>query len=200
MVGRVTHAIDIYNVPTSANQPAIQPGTRLIASSLKRPVTGAFIVFNHREQGVNIFRCIGKENDIIEVKDATVYRNNVKIGEPYVWNEYVINNLQLGEVEGYFKSMGIEVQPIGADSFSVTLSENQLKEYRLSLKRRILPGTPNALHLDFKSRGFTPDNFGPVKVPAKSYFLLGDNRHDAMDSRYLGFINEKDIISTAISH
>lgn len=34
----------------------------------------------------------------------------------------------------------------------------------------------------------TRDNWGPIVVPPDSFFVLGDNRDDSEDSRYLGFI------------
>jgi len=39
-------------------------------------------------------------------------------------------------------------------------------------------------------------NFGPKPVPAKSYFVMGDNRHESIDSRILGFIPEDQIGGT----
>ena len=40
-------------------------------------------------------------------------------------------------------------------------------------------------------------NFGPVIVPADSYFFLGDNRDDSGDSRYIGFVPRRLLIGRA---
>ncbi|HUB88654.1 MAG TPA: signal peptidase I [Dyella sp.] len=37
-------------------------------------------------------------------------------------------------------------------------------------------------------------DFGPVTVPAGQYLLLGDNRDNSMDSRYLGFFPRHEIV------
>ncbi|WP_374403646.1 signal peptidase I [Niveibacterium sp.] len=40
-------------------------------------------------------------------------------------------------------------------------------------------------------------SFGPVVVPPDHYFMLGDNRDNSEDSRYIGFVPHSDIIGRA---
>jgi signal peptidase I len=39
----------------------------------------------------------------------------------------------------------------------------------------------------------TRDNWGPIVVPPKRYFVLGDNRDNSEDSRYWGFVDREEI-------
>ena len=40
-------------------------------------------------------------------------------------------------------------------------------------------------------------NFGPISVPAESYFFLGDNRDNSADSRYIGVVPRRLLIGRA---
>lgn len=58
---------------------------------------------------------------------------------------------------------------------------------------------PYVQHTDRSSMvGNVRDNLGPVTVPPDTYFVLGDNREESLDSRFFGPISKEHIVGKAV--
>ncbi|MDN5346623.1 MAG: signal peptidase [Clostridia bacterium] len=54
------------------------------------------------------------------------------------------------------------------------------------------------LNEDYLPKGVVLEDFGPVKVPEGSYFMMGDNRKYSADSRVWGALERKYILGKAL--
>lgn len=55
----------------------------------------------------------------------------------------------------------------------------------------------NRRHVQFFPMAGSIATFGPVTVPADQYFMMGDNRNNSEDSRYIGFVPRELLIGRA---
>jgi len=200
---RLTDILYIYKVPSNYNSPTLDEGKIVFASCLKPIKYNDFIVFRKPKEYIMIFRCIGMPGDSIEIRDDKVYRNSKPLNENFTINDYLITQKQLNSIKTKVTEKNYLV-PRGDTLYKITLTNKEFKAYRLNLPPDVLKkgdtSTDMYIYADFKKKGFNKDNFGPVKVPADSYFLLGDERPYAFDSRYIGFIKKNEIISTVLGH
>jgi signal peptidase I len=200
-VAGITHMFEVVAISATSSQPTYKPGDKVFASKFKKPDNNLTILFKGPDKATWLFRCIGKEGDVIEMKHETVYLNGKILNEPYAWNEYCIRKDQLNLIIGYIEQNKNTVNAINDSLFFIALTSKEIKEYNLDLKPYAAPkdSINPGIYPDFKRMGYNEDNFGPLKIPKDCYFVLGDNRHDAFDSRYFGFVKKEDVISTVLN-
>ncbi len=211
IVVRITGMLQYYKIPTPANEPTINVGDWVFASTLKNVLPYKFVVVtseyadslnsaytrDFRPGSHYLYRLCGTEGDVLEMKNGVLWVNHKNFDEGLNLNiQYKIINKEFYLIAEEDINPDISEFLIMGDSAMVTFDNLLLKKYqsKLHLVPFIITDTTNGPFkwLD-KNSTWTPDNFGPLKVPATSCFVLGDNRHNALDSRYIGFIKKENI-------
>ncbi len=95
-----------------------------------------------------------------------------------------------GNIPFVKRVIGLPGETVEVRGKAVYVHGNKLDEpYKIHVDSTIYspdPWTPEELKVR--------DNFGPVTVPADSYFVMGDNRDNSNDSRYWGFVTWHEVI------
>jgi signal peptidase I len=168
-----TTLVQAFVIPTGSMEDTLLIGDHLLVDKLayapagsvskyilpyENPKDGDIIVFRYPVDISQTFvkRVIGVAGDHIKMINQQVYRNGVKLNEPYV----------------------VHKNPY-PDSFRDNFPNSE----------------PNLMLLD-RAREMLASNVvnGEVVVPPNSFFAMGDNRDNSLDSRYWGFVPRENIM------
>jgi signal peptidase I len=203
ITARLTNVLSLYYINSYANEPTLKTGQIITASRLKQPDTNTFVCIKARSgKGILVYRCVARGNDLVEIRNGVFYLNGKKRDEPYTWNQYHISTKQLSSIASYVRTYHYPVFDVNDSTHAITISAADLKKYHLDLQPWIIPkqDIDSGMFRLFVNDKYNRDNFGPIRVPKNAYFLLGDNRHDAYDSRYMGFISKDQVVCTVIHY
>lgn len=202
-IGKITKTFRLHTAATIANEPTINPKSKFFSSNLVTPKLFDFICFNIPDSNSNaefVFRVCGQENDIVEIKHGDLYVNNILRDTQFKLIQ--LYSISQREYEMIEYSTDIDKEMLFSrtrDSLTFALEKRFLRENKMEWNRKILSTDfiDDEISVKF-SKNWNQDNFGPIKVPSNSYFVLGDNRYNALDSRYLGFIKKENVTSTVL--
>jgi signal peptidase I len=181
IVGSVVTAFVLFRVmtvPTGAMANTIIPGDRvLVTRSVGEVQRGDVVVFKFpRDQRVlYVKRVIGMPGDEVWIQGAKVFINAVELPEQHVMVSFD---------GGSQHSALTEVR---------TESPGPNAHYRVYYDAAQAEGGESFVTPDMK---YGVAN--PVKVPADSYFVLGDSRDNSLDSRFWGFVPRELIVGKAV--
>ncbi len=199
-----TNMLKSYKISSASNEPGIKRGANILVSNLVDYKKGDFICFKHNDnklgEHVRVYRLVGEGGDELEIKDGILYLNHQNfdknlvlkhfyIIEPKAYKQLLENNLLGKEQAGY--QMG--------DKVIILLTNKFAEKIGIASKMKIEPKDKVDKSI-FKryQMNWNMDNFGPLKIPEGKYFVMGDNRHAALDSRFIGLIDKADIIGKVI--
>ena len=150
---------------------------------------------------MRIHRLYGQENDIVQIVNGIVYINNVDVDKGIDH----IHFYQIGQDE-YLKIK--QAEKISDDNLTVQMDNNKVnalltdsvaKKYGFTSKRLIDKKEEADKYMQkiFK-KDWNKDNFGPLIIPPGKIFVIGDNRDNSEDSRYVGLIETSDITGVIV--
>jgi signal peptidase I len=212
LIGSATNTLRVFKTPTTSNLPNIKPGDFIWVSNLKKVERGryiTFLTFDSLQQGIATYlhRCVGIPGDKLQMKDGILYVNGSNFDKGLnLLHEYVLTSKYPGDYPTVSYLTEDEISYISPDGKSnIFLSTQKLNELKSELRKedsiKQLIATESyysAFFTEINHPEWTIDNFGPIKLPAECYFVLGDNRHGAMDSRFIGFIKKEKITGVVL--
>jgi len=80
-----------------------------------------------------------------------------------------------------------------------TIKTEQYKSFNVKKNSEILPNNLSYEVYEFEKifDGLNTNNFSKIKIPKDKFFVLGDNRDNSQDSRFIGLIPRENLIGRA---
>lgn len=198
--------IKAFKNTTIANEPTLRLNSGMIISKSKIPNHNDFIVYNYKSEingdEIRIHKLVAKENDTLTIVDGVVYINkkNIDEGKNFI-HFYKIPKLDYLNIK---KRENISDEfyafPVGKDSVNAMLEDNLAEKYNWKAGRQIRKsGIADNSIKKIYGKDWNEDNFGPLIIPKNKVFVIGENRHNSEDSRYIGLIDVSQILGVVIS-
>lgn len=172
-------------------------GFRIPSGSLEPTLlVGDFIIVNKYEYGVRLPVIHRKIMDRHEPKrgDIFVFRWPADPSTYFIKRIVGIPGDHISYLDKVLYVNGIKAAQIyqnDAIDFDETGNEWKVSQYQEDLL-----GVKHSIYLNADKKR---DDFRDIVVPQGMYFAMGDNRDDSADSRYWGFVPDKNIVGKAVS-
>ena len=202
--------------------PNLLAGDIILINKLSKNISANKIYVFEKENQQHVSRVVGLPGDKLEISNGILLINDVEqltIETLFTYKVLLGEHPPLSEYD-----LLLKLQPLNNfEEYTIELTEkqaNKIADYDFvkSINKVI---HPRGYRYSFKDNPIFPhhnsfkwsrDNFGPIMIPKKGdqleskqhivnnnyYFVMGDNRHQSLDSRYFGFVAEENIIGEMI--
>jgi signal peptidase I len=184
-----TFIVTAYSIPSESMEETLLVGDYLMANNalfgatlpftdiklpaLRDPRRGEIVVFRpgYNEPQIDVVkRVIGVPGDTLQMTDGALFRNGQRVNERYAHYDEAFDT------------------PIPLEGFG--LMDPNVRPEAYGAKNHLPLLLPS---VDARAYRPTRNNWGPLVVPAGKYWLMGDNRDQSLDSRYMGPIPRRTI-------
>ena len=192
-----TGILSFRKVLNNNNYPSLSKDDYVVYSNIIEPEINDMIVFKDTN-GYRISRLLGVQGDTIQIEDGVFYRNsknmdtNLKLSRFYTGNKNELKNLR------YIDESAILKTSIYGDSLLILTSDFVASSYEGLSKKIYSDSFIDYFVSKAYNKDWNLDQFGPLVIPKSNFFLIGDNRFDAVDSRMLGLTKNEDIIGVVL--
>ena len=178
---------DINYVPSGSMKPTILEGVVVfinkLAYDLRVPFTTARLACWAEPARGDIVVCFAPDDGTRRVKRV--------VGQPG-------DTFELRRDILFVNGVAQTYSPLAADSRGARDLEPAERNAAIFAREQLATGAGTHAHAVMALPAqLALRNFGPVRVPAGSYFMMGDNRDNSRDSRFFGFMPRAEIIGEA---
>jgi len=194
--------LKLLRVNDFSSEPSLRPGKIFLTARVRKPQR--FDLVSYRAvvppRGITILthRLCGLPGDTLEIKAGVLYVNGEDVdSELSLKHIFKIAAQDCGDLV-YDQKQAYTIPPY-TNTLYISLADAYVRKLAAPCERYVLPPglRDEEIYLAYK-KNWNRDHFGPVRVPEGRWFVLGDNRGNSRDSRYLGLIEQSKFIGKVI--
>jgi signal peptidase I len=213
-IAQATGILKQYTINSGSMEPTFSVRSRCFISNLKKPSRYDIIAFRRTvtaDDGIGtpgdtytfLFRLVGFGGEVLELRNGYVWINGKPVDDSSRLKQlYLVRKEDAIALSNVFD---LDENDFGRINDSMVVLNLKADEYKTAKKNYVVtphttvrdPMQPGGLYGD-KNQIWTSSNYGPVKIPADHYFVLGDNRSYANDSRFIGPIPIENMVGAVL--
>jgi signal peptidase I len=210
---RLTFILTPITIASGSSLPTLGPGKVVWISRLKKTARNSFVCFRYTDsmfgKSILVHRMVATEGDTVEINKGILYVNGKDADSGLAiqhWFRISKKNSNARAVKELIEQEkenedNLPNFPVEADSFLICTTRQSLAPFTSGVQMVLKqPGEENEGIQNQWNRNWNQHFFGPVVVPKDFVFVMGDNRDNAMDSRYIGFVPRSSIVATVLGY